>query len=327
MRGRLTRGLDRLLEMVPHGVELHTLRALVADDLVGDDDLAAVVGPRFEVGRADIPRIRPILVALAARATGAPRVDEEAQHVAEILHLALRLHDVALGREGGRRRRVARRIVKRSVGWIAGNHLTLRALELSRHSEPGVLEELLDALRAFSDGQALCRDLVGQVPEEDDWLEHADAHTGALFAFCCRTGGHLGRAEVRQIAALGRYGRHVGRLWHIAEDVSMLDHGEPAVHLVARATGGRPVLPVICAIEREPALAEDWRRLATEPDPDEARALAERVRALGSAPSREVMLRESWGARKALRALPESTYRAAMETLAAEVAKAGIKPG
>ena len=298
----------------------------MADDLVNDHDLAAVVGPRFHIGRADIPRIRPILVALAARATGASRVDEEAQHVAELLHLALRLHDVALGREGGRRRRVARRLVQRSVGWLAGNHLTLRALELSRHSEPGVADELLDALRAFSDAQALCRELVGRVPEEDDWLEHADAHTGALFSFCCRTGGHLGRAELRQIAALGRYGRHVGRLWHVAEDVSMLDHGDPALHLVARALGGRPVLPVICASERDPRVGLAWKRLAFDPDPDRARALAERVRELGIAPSREVMVRESWGARKAIRMLPESVYRAAMETLASEVAKAGVRP-
>jgi octaprenyl-diphosphate synthase len=325
LRRRLGRGLDRLFDLVPRGVELSTLRSLVEDDLVDDAALAEIVGQGAGfVGRSDIPRMRPILVAVAARAVGAKAVDQEAQHAAELLHLALRVHDVALGREGGRRRRVARRLA-RSFGWLTGNHLTLRALELSRHSAPGVLEELLEALRGFSEAQALSRELVGVVPTEDDWLDHADAHTGALFAFCCRAGGHLAGAGSRELLALGRYGRHVGRLWHIAEDVSVLDHGQPALHLAARATAGRPVLPVVFAAEADPRVGETWRRLAAEGTPDDAKALADRLRALGVPASREVMLQESWRARRAVRVLPESRYRAAMERLAAELARAGSR--
>jgi len=313
-------------DLVPDGSGLRSAQALVAGDLVHDDDLASMMGPRIVLAKREIPRIRPILVALAARATGASQVEEEAQHAAELLHMALRVHDTALGREGGRRRRVARRIVRRSVGWLSGNHLTLRALELSRHSEPGVLEELLETMRSFADAQALSRELLGALPDEEDWREHADAHTGALFSFCCRAGGHLGRAPVRQLAALGRYGRHMGRLWHVAEDVAVLDHGDAANHLVSRAVAGRPALPVICAAERDPRIGAQWAQLTANGDPAVAHALADRVRALGVAPSRAVMLRESWAARKALRALPESSYRAAMERLAAEVIKAGVRP-
>lgn len=320
-----SRGLERLLEWVPEGVDVRPLHDLVADDLVGDSDIAEVVGPRFALTKSEIPRIRPILVALAARATGAEAVDDEAQHAAELLHLTLRVHDLALGREGGRRRRVARRLVRRSVEWLAGNHLTIRALELSRHSEPGVLEELLEALRSFSDAQALTRELVGQLPEEADWLEHADAHTGALFAFCCRVGGRIAGAPVRQVGALGRYGRHLGRMWHVAEDLSVLEHGEPALHLTARAAGGRPVLPVICAAARDGAVAAAWQKVAAERDPQEARLLARRVR-LGVRASREVVVRESWLARQALQVLPENRYRAALQGLAAELARGFSAP-
>ncbi|MEQ1505290.1 MAG: polyprenyl synthetase family protein [Myxococcota bacterium] len=325
MRRRLGRGLDRLLELVPTGLELAGLQTMLENDLVDDAALAEVVGEGAGfVGRSDIPRIRPILVALAARATGAGSVGEEAQHAAELLHLALRVHDLALGREGARRRRVARRVV-RSVGWLTGNQLTVRALELSRHSAPGVLEELLDALRSFAEAQALSRELVGAIPTEDDWLDHADAHTGALFAFCCRAGGHLGGAASRELLALGRYGRHVGRLWHVAEDLSVLDHGEPALHLLARATAGRPVLPVVFACEADPRVGVIWQRMASDGDPDDARQLAASLRVLGVPRSREVMLQESWRARRAVRILPESTYRTAMEGLAAEIAKAGAR--
>ncbi|MCA9490978.1 MAG: polyprenyl synthetase family protein [Myxococcales bacterium] len=325
MARRLTRGLERLLDLVPYGLDLADLRELVEDDLVRDEVLAMVAGDDV-VGRTNIPRIRPILVALAARATGAKAVDAEAQHAAELLHLALRVHDLALGREGGRRRRVARRLV-RSVGWITGNRLTIRALEIARHTEPGVLEELLSALRAFSEAQALSRELVGEIANEDDWKDHADAHTGALFAFCCRAGGHLGGAGPRELAALGRYGRHVGRLWHVAEDVSVLAFGDPALHVVARASTGRPVLPVVVAARQEPSIAERWARLGSDvdPDPEEARALAGELRRLGIPGSREIMAEESWRARRALRVLPDTTYRNGMDRLAAEMVKAGLE--
>lgn len=324
MRSRLSRGLDRLLELVPHGVELGGLREEVADDLVGDDALAALTGHDGVVGRAELPRVRPILVALAARAAGARAVDPEAQHAAELLHLALRAHDLALGQRGGRRRRVARRVA-RSIGWITGNQLTQRALERSRRSAPGVVEELLEALRAFGEAQELSRDLVGRVPDAQDWVEHADAHTGALFAFCCRAGALLG-GDLRPVGALGRYGRHLGRLWHVAEDLSVLEHGEPALHLVARAVGGRPVLAVVCAAERDPSVGEAWVRLSQDGDPEAARALAQRVRALGVPAAREVAALESWKARRALRGLPDSRYRDALERLAIGLVKAGLHP-
>ena len=343
--GRLSRGIDRLLDLVPRGIELDTVQAPVVGDLVGDDAVAdAAGGAPHKTGMApgssamrppktDFPRVRPILVALAARATGASAVDREAQHAAELLHVALRVHDAALGESGSRRRRVARAIahrampgVSRSIGWITGNQLALRALELSHASAPGVLEELMDALRSFSDAQALSRELAGGVPVEEDWLEHADAHTGALFAFCCRAGGRLSGADLALLGALGRYGRHMGRVWHVAEDLSVIDHGVPSLHLVTRARGGRPVLPVVLAAERDPSIGEGWKRLATEPDPVEARELADQLKKLGVPESREVMLRESWKARAALGALAPSRYRAAMERFAAEIVKAGV-PG
>lgn len=324
--GRL--GPDRWLEWMPAGSELAGMRNLVAEDLVGDEAVASVAGPDVDVRRTEIPRIRPILVALAARATGAHAVNQEAQHAAEMLHLALRVHDLALGREGGRRRRMARRLVKRSVGWLAGNHLTLRALELSRTTDhPGVLEELVDTLRSFADAQALSRDLVGKRPALVDWLDHADQHTGALFAFCCRVGGHLGGAQMRQVAALGRYGRHLGRQWHIAEDICAFDQGHAAQHVLSRASSGRPALPLISALEQTEGIVNDWHELARRPTLDAAERVARAVSKGGLAASREALLRESWLARQSLKSLPETPYRSAMDRFAGAIAKACIQHG
>lgn len=304
----------------PVSSALDAIQDVVRDDLPDDLHLADLVGrPSDEVpgaGRAAVPRIRPILVALAARAAGARQVEGETLYAAELLHLALGVHDVALGRQGGRRRRVARRVVQRSVSWLSGNHLTVRALELCRHGGPDVLSELVDTLRSFSDGQELARELQrGGVPTAEDWLEHADAFTGALFAFCCRAGGHLAGADASVLSALGRYGRHLGRLWHVAEDLAVLEHAEDSAPLLERAAVARPMRVVVAAAERDPSLGAAWSELVRDHDPALAAEVAPRLLQLGRGPARETMAREGWSARRALRGLPDSRYRATMDRL------------
>lgn len=312
----------------PHGVELGDLATLLGDDLSSGDDISDLLGGDHpdakDLGdlRSQVPRIRPILVALAARSAGAVRVDRNVQNVAEILHLALAVHDLALGREGGRRRRVARRLLRRSVGWLGGNHLTLRALEIARHhAPPEVLGDLLDTLREVTDGQALCRNLqAGTIPTEDDWLEHADHTTGALFAFCCRAGGRLAGADDAVLSALGRCGRHLGRLWHVAEDVAAIRHGDGPSHLLARALAARPVLPVI--LSSDPQVGALWAGLVTDPSPARAEDVVRRVWASGGLPAcKPVLARESWAAQRALTALEPTPYRKAMERLAVALAR------
>ncbi len=324
------------------GDELRAVHELVADDLVDEAGLLDLVGVLDDLGfdadppaidipdgerpqTTEIPRIRPILVALAARAAGAPEVDGEAQVVAELLHLALSAHDLALGRPRSLRRRVARKVIRRSVSWVAGNHLTLRALELSRHGRPEVLEELVETLRAFADAQALSSALVGSVPDEDDWLEHADVHVGALFSYCCRVGGLLAGAPPAQLSALGRFGRHMGRLWHVAEDVAEIEHGDAVRHILHRAATGRPALPVVHLLAREPGLVDDWLSLAVEPDRRLASRIVTALHEGGLHASREVMLQESWRARRAVQALPTSHYRRSMEALASGIANSGFR--
>lgn len=334
MSGRwphLERRFDRGVELPGLRASLASVLELVAHDLPGDDELLDLLGSRPDraegrepapasTGEVRLPRIRPVLVALAARAAGAARVDSEAQHAAELLHLALVVHDVALGQRGGRRRRVARKVLTR----IGTNQVTLRALELARHaSSPELLGEVVDTLREIADAQALSQELRGgQLPTREEWREHADGHLGAVFSFCCRAGGHLGHGGVPTLTALGRYGRHMGRLWHAAEDVAAMSGGEGGAHLVTRALAGRPVLPVIGAAERDPAIARQWASLLVDPRPEVAADLALRVVHAGGIPrSRAVMAKESWSARRALQAIPPSPYRRGMEQIAAGIVR------
>lgn len=335
---RLSRRLERLAEFVPIDHLRDAVEPVSPDlpsvdhlrNLLGGDGIPDDLEPELLVTSGKVPRLRTLLVALSARAVGAREVDPDLQHAAEMLYLGLTLHDVALGRTSGRRRRVARRIVRRSADWLGGNHLTLRALELVRYvPRPELVGEAIDTLRAFSEGQALARELQrgDDLPERDDWRDHVDAHAGALYAFCCRAGGRLGTDDDALLAALGRYGRHVGRACSVAQDaIALSDPTNRAEHLVDRALIGRPILPVVAAIEADPSLGRAWLELVRDPEVEAAGELADRVLVHGLPASRDVLTRAAFSARQALQLLPESPYRYGMERLASGIAQVPLGP-
>lgn len=317
------------LDSLPTGLELAGAAQLAGDDADIDDDLRDLLGAEsvdvrslFDA-REHVPRIRPILVALSARSTGAQDIDRHALHAAELLHVALSVHDLALGQQGGRRRSVARRLAKRSVAWVSGNQLGLRALELARQTpHPSLMGEAVDTLRAFAMGQGISREVHdGHVPDRSDWLEHADATTGALFSFCCRAGVHLAGGDEAQLSTLGRFGRHLGRMWHVAEDLSQLRLGNGVEHLLARACAGRPVLPLILAMESDETLGVGWAALVHDPTHEAATELLARIeQAGGLEKTRRVLARESWAAQRLANSLPDTPYRKALLKLASSLA-------
>lgn len=300
-------------------------------------DLASGEGapPGFDPERfiaPGVPRVRPLLVVLSARAAAAdqegfeasPEATEHLAVAAELLHLAIALHDAALGRQGGRRRRAARRILSRGASLLGGNHLTLRALELARHAPaPETMGDVLDAMREISDSHALAQGLGGRLPNPEESIDLAHGRTAAVFAFACRAGARLGGAERRQVHTLGRFGRHAGVAWHLLDDLAPfhLDEDERDRALEERLARGLPNFAVSVAAEREPALAEVWQHVANEPDPVELRALADAVSASGAvAESRRRVVREAWAARRALRPLPQSHARDSLDRFAAGLA-------
>ncbi len=306
------------------------LHALLHDEVLPSNSLDGMhddVGEEFVpfARGPELPRIRPILVVLAARASG-QRGDADLQRAAELLHKALAVHDAALGREGGTRRRVARRVLRRGISWLGGNHLTLRAIELAQAARPDILGDLLGTIREIADGHELMAELQsGRPPTRVDWLEHADRHTGALFAFCCRVGAKT-CAEPGVAEALGRYGRHLGRLWHIVEDVAVLTDPTLLDAALARALAGRPMFPVAAAVERAPSVGRLWTQLVHHPSAGAVSWLADLVSEVGGlTAARERMLQESWHARQALAAVPDSRYRTALDRLVGTVSVASIR--
>lgn len=294
--------------------------------LVDGDGLPPGLTPDvlFEGG---MPRMRPILVVLAGRAAAERDADPQAAFevaaIAEMLQGAIRLHDMALGRRDGRRRRAARRVLRGAGSLLGANHLTLRALELARRAPaPEILGETLELLRDVGAGHALgeaCRTRPATVA---DALLFAEEHSGALFAFTCRAGGHLVHAGRPAITGLGRYGRHVGIAWKLAEDLALFDPATGGRQLAHHAAAARPVFPIAWANAKDPAIDPLWRRLGgVGYDDAVATELTDRVRSLGGVGAgREAMIRETWAARRALRPLPPSPARDSLDRLAASLA-------
>jgi geranylgeranyl pyrophosphate synthase len=296
--------------------------------LVDGEGLPPGLSPEilFEGG---MPRMRPVLVVLAGRAAMQVEADPQAAFevaaIAEMLQGAIRLHDVTLGRRDGRRRRAARRVLRGAGSLLGANHLTLRALELARRAPaPEILGETLELLRDVGAGHALSEALRTRPATIADSLLFAEEHSGALFAFTCRAGGHLVDAGRPAITGLGRYGRHVGIAWKLAEDLALFDPSVGGRQLAHNAAAARPVFPVAWANAQDPEIDALWRRLGGGGyDAAVATELTERVRSLGGlGAGREAMVRETWAARRALRPFPPSPARDSLDRLAASLATA-----
>lgn len=291
-------------------------------DLTGAEGVHSGFDPESHLAPG-VPRLRTLLVGLASRASGGAETDAtDVARVAEMMHLMVVLHDAALGRQGGKRRRVARRLLRMPAHFLGGNHLTLRALELARAvPSPDVLGEAMDAMRELAEGHALSEDLRHRDATEADYREYAESHSGAIYSFCTRAGAHLGGADRPTVGALGRYGRHVGVAWHAVEDQWLLNQEpEDLVQTLARRTAmGRPTLPVIRALNTDETVDGLLDRLCGG-DITASGEFLNRIRVSGGfVAAKKLVVEESMAARRSLRGLPPSPYVETMDRIAGDL--------
>ena len=313
---------------------MHRLDGTLGDLMGGQGAPEDFDAQRFVV--PGTPRVRPVLVLLSERAARAhvrgeaaeaanTEVTEDVAAAAELLHLAILVHDHALGIPGGRRRRAARRLLG-AVGWLGANHMTLRALELSRHAPaPEIVGDLLDALREIAEGHALSQSIDKRVASPVECEELASGYTGAVFDFACRSGARIAGGDRVVVGGLGRFGRHAGVAWHFAEDLSVMEASDDAlVDLIdARLNKRSPNYAVSLGAERDPRIRELWMAFRRGPiDAALAGELRSRIVSAGVLiEGRRQLVEQSWRARKALNVLKPSPERDALDTLAANIAK------
>jgi octaprenyl-diphosphate synthase len=272
-------------------------------------------------------RVRPLLVVLAARASGASTsaAEEKLAQAAELVHAATLLHDDVL--DDGRMRRglpAARVLWGNAASVLGGDYLLVRALELTASSGvPDALDDLLGVINDMIEGEALQLAHRGQADlDRAAYLSVVDGKTASLFAWCGRSGARLANAKVE---ALGAYGLHLGRAFQIVDDVLDVE-GDPAAlgkSVLSDLREGKLTLPVLYALEDRPLLRA---RLAAEVDSDDGHPIAfEVARAVeetGAAErARKDAERETSAALAALSTVGESIYTEALAMIAHELCK------
>jgi geranylgeranyl pyrophosphate synthase len=303
-------------------------------DLAGGDGAPEDFDPHIYLAPG-IPRVRPVLVLLSERAARAHvkgEALEESENVtadvavaAELLHLAILVHDRALGLPGGRRRRAARRLLG-AVGWLGANHLTLRALELSRHAPtPELVGDVLETLREIAEGHALSQSIENRVASPTEVEELAAGYTGAVFDFACRSGARIAGGDRSVVGGLGRYGRHAGVAWHLADDLSVMETDETNLvdAIEERLNKRSPNYAVSLGAVRDERIRDLWMEFRNGPiDAERASELRRRIVDAGVLiEGRRHLAEQSWRARRALHGLAPSPDRDALDRLAANIAK------
>ena len=279
-----------------------------------------------------VPRIRPLLVYLSSevgRSHSQATVEgsglEHLAMSAELFYCAILIHDLALGTQGGRRRRLAKRLLGKAIEWYGGNRLITRSLEmimLTKSSE--IMSEFVMSMREVQEARDNLAEWNGQIPMDTDVLSFAENYTGAMFAFACRAGGLLAKADRREVNLLGRYGRMLGVAWQLTEELSLFDASEQDALQVleSQLATNRPFYPIALAAAKDAEINRKWDELRSSECEHLLTDLLHQIRASETrARTRQKIAECTWTARKILRNLPESEHRQHLDNIAQALAK------
>jgi octaprenyl-diphosphate synthase len=270
-------------------------------------------------------RLRPLITLISANAVGKANAATHALAAAvEFIHTATLLHDDVVDDSALRRGKPAARALwgnKASI--LVGDFLFARAFNLLVETNSlEILNRLATASTTIAEGEV--RQLAAMVARDlptEEYLAIVEAKTGALFEAAAETGAMSSGGRVHA-PALATYGKNLGLAFQIIDDV--LDYGG-TTSVIGKSVGddfreGKITLPVIIARRRgsddDRAFWERALNPANQTDSDLAHAM-HLIRSTGAAEA-TVQEAEAYAAlaKAALRTLPASPYRGALEDLA-----------
>lgn len=277
-------------------------------------------------------RFRPLLVLLAGRAAG--RLSEahvKLGTVIELVHTASLIHDDVLDGASIRRSRpTLNRAWGTSHAVLLGDILFAHALQVAASfPTTEVCRTVADAARKTCTGEILQTGRRGDLQvSRDDYLRIVELKTAALFEASCLLGARLAGADDDRSAALGEYGRFMGRAYQIYDDCVDIfgDENQVGKSLGTDMATGKLTLPVIVMLERGGEAASRLREeLAGEPA-DRRHDWARRLGRLDvRRECRVVFGDELRSARRALRRGPEPDRAAGLAALADYMEDAGTR--
>jgi octaprenyl-diphosphate synthase len=315
-------------------MDLKTLLAPIADDMLGMDQiirarLSSEVALINEIGgyivAAGGKRLRPALVMLAARALGAPSVEEPRllAAVMEFIHTSTLLHDDVVDHSDLRRgRRTANVQWGNEAAVLSGDFLYSRSFQMMVDvGRMPVMQLMADTTNAIAEGEVLQLLNAGD-PDVDErrYLRVIELKTAVLFRAAAQGGAILAGATPAQEQAMARYGHDLGMAFQLIDDV--LDYtADPEVS--GKAVGndlaeGKPTLPLIHAMRvgtsEQAALIRAALSGGGLPQLDEVLKAVDATDAIPY--TRALAETYSLSATAALGVLPDSPYKKTLHDLA-----------
>ena len=269
-------------------------------------------------------RLRPLLALLSARAFGYEgRAHVDTAVIIEFIHTATLLHDDVVDRSTMRRgSETANSIWGDEVSVLVGDFLFSRAFQLmvGVGSLP-IMRLMADTTNVITEGEVLqLANRHDPDTTEARYLEVAGCKTGKLFEAAARAGAVLagrGEAEERRMAG---FGASLGAAYQLVDDV--LDYrgsaGAIGKNVGDDLADGQPTLPLIHAMR---AGSEATARMVREAiRTGDGRRLPEIIDAVESTGGIEYTVASARSyvqrARRALRGVPDTRFRAALASFA-----------
>ena len=208
-------------------------------------------------------RIRPMVTLLACGANGGDMKAAIPYAVAaELTHSATLLHDDVIDDGPMRRGQPASRVIwGNSVSVLSGDWLLTRALEIVAQAPAArqALLPLLATMRRLVEGEVLQLTFRGTfAATEATYLQVVIGKTASLFGWATAAGGWAAGAHGAIPEALSRFGEGIGIAFQLVDDALdyAADPGLLGKQLGTDLIEGKATLPLIRALEAEPALRE-----------------------------------------------------------------------
>ena len=315
------------------GLDLPAIQALADADMAAIDalirrrlasDVVLINQIAEHIVSAGGKRLRPMLVALAGRATGAV----EARHhqlaaIIEFIHTSTLLHDDVVDESDLRRgRSTANALWGNAPSVLVGDFLYSRSFQLMVELDSmAVMQLLADTTNRIAEGEVL-QLLHVHNPDTDEaaYLGVIERKTAVLFAAGTRLGALASGADEATQQALYEYGLQLGFAFQIADDV--LDYSGDATALGKNLgddlAEGKATLPLIHAMSRvDDATRARLRAVIEQGDTDAMPEVLAAIEAAGSLEYSRSRARDyAAAAEAALAGLPENEAMAALRGLA-----------
>ena len=315
------------------GLDLTAIQALSAADMAAIDalirrrlasDVVLINQIAEHIVSAGGKRLRPMLVALAGRATGAV----EARHhqlaaIIEFIHTSTLLHDDVVDESDLRRgRSTANALWGNAPSVLVGDFLYSRSFQLMVELDSmAVMQLLADTTNRIAEGEVL-QLLHVHNPDTNEaaYLGVIERKTAVLFAAGTRLGALASGADEATQQALYEYGLQLGFAFQIADDV--LDYSGDATALGKNLgddlAEGKATLPLIHAMGRaDDATRARLRAVIEQGDTGAMPEVLAAIEAAGSLEYSRSRARDyAAAAEAALAGLPENEAMAALRGLA-----------